>query len=71
MPLPTNETSSCANAWWAHMHHFLSVCLLLDQKSEQTIIHISTSIADGVARYGMNLGDILIDLEGQGHRFKI
>ena len=33
-------------ARWAHMRHFLSVCLAgLDQNSDWTIIHISESIA--------------------------
>ncbi len=31
---------NCANAWWAHMLHFPSVCQRLDQNLKWTAVHI-------------------------------
>ena len=61
-------------ARWAHRHRFPSVCLSsLDQNSDLTIIHNSKSIAPRVMKFGhvMDVGDLNLCLEGQGHRSNV
>ena len=45
---------TCAHAQWAHMHHFLSVCLSLDKKYKKKI-HIKIHILYSVCLYSQAL----------------
>ncbi len=53
---------TCAHAWWALMHHFVSVCHWT--KIHWIIIHISEGIAPSVMEFGMGMyrDDIWVDL---------
>ncbi len=58
---------TCAQAWWAHMRHFLSVCLYV------TGPKFRLSLVAGVTKFGteMHLDAIWVERDIQGHRSKV
>ncbi len=60
---------TCANARWALMHRFLSVC----GKNAWILIHISETVWPRVTKFGkgMEVDDPKIYPEGQGQGLKV